>query len=223
MANYISKKDQEEMVLLISYFLEESNNGQKTTPKSDRIMNLLYTKFIDKIIQGVIYSPKFRFYNFHDPDDLFQVGRIEIYRSIVKQQWNPTRGSIFNFFTTVLKKNLTWYTMNHSRKKSKMSEVEIGEIHDSNLMTHEDFDQVFFLDSVFDEMKRFFEGRENMYRLCLIFIEYYNFNRGKKFVKKEFIEYANTYAFSSSFCHSFFNNLKKIKNIQKILASYKEK
>lgn len=223
MANYINKKDQEEMALLISFFLKESDNGKVSTPKSNRIMNLLYEKFIDKIIQGVIYSPRFKFYNFYDPDDLFQVGRIEIYKSIIKQQWNPLKGSIFNFFTTVLKKNLTWYTMNHSRKKSRMLEVEITEVNDSNLMTYEDFDQAFFLDSVFDEMKRFFKGRDNMHRLCLIFIEYYNFNRGKKFVKKEFIEYANTYAFSSSFCHSFFNNLKKIKNIQKILHSYREK
>ena len=113
---YIDKKGRKEMEFLIISFLQESENGQNMTRNAERIMSKFYVKYVDKIINGVIFSPKFKLYSFGYPEDLFQVGRIEVYKSIVKRQWIPERGSIFNFLTTVVKKNLTWHTINQSKK-----------------------------------------------------------------------------------------------------------
>jgi hypothetical protein len=61
-----------------------------------------------------------------------------------------------------------------------------------------------------------------MEKLSKVFIEYWKINMGKKFIKKNFIEYASTYTFSPSLCHAFFSNLKKIQSIKKIIGQIEE-
>ena len=54
-------------------------------------------------------------------------------------------------------------------------------------------------------------------KLAEVFRIYFKNNIGKKFVKKDFIEFARTYTFSDSFCSSFFDACKKVKNVSKLL------
>jgi len=220
---YIDKKGRKEMEELLYSFIEESDCGKNMTSKSERIMSKFYVKYIDKIINGVIFSPKFRLYSFGDPEDLFQVGRIEVYKSIIKQQWVPERGSIFNFMTTVIKKNLTWHTINQSKKNNRISDFDFEKIINSNDFSYEEHNDNFFLmQYIFDEIEVFFLGKSKMEKLSKIFIEYWKINSGKKFIKKNFIEYASTYTFSPSLCHAFFANLKKIQSIKKIINQIEE-
>jgi hypothetical protein len=220
---YINKKGREEMESLISDFLHESNYGKEPTSKSERIMSKLYRNYVDKIINGVIFSPKFRLYSFGDPDDLFQVGRMEVYKSICKSQWNIERGSIFNFITTVVKKNLTWYTLAQNKKNSKISDLEFEKIINSESFFYVNhYENFFLMNYVFDEIKAFFIGKSKMEKLADVFIEYWKMNSGKKFIKKNFIEYASTYTFSPSLCHAFFSNLKKISSVKKIISQIAE-
>jgi hypothetical protein len=201
--------------LINAYYSEIELNGH--SHKTERIMSRLFIDYIDRIINGVIFSSTFRLYTLGDPEELVQVARMNVFKSIQKKQWTPERGSIFNFFTTVIKKNLVWFTLAQNKKKNRFSEVEIENVSHENLIHHDNLDKDMTIEIIFNEMKKFFVGRERMLKLCEIFIDYYRINQGKKFVKKNFIEYAGTYTYSPSFCHSFFSNLKKIKIIQKIL------
>jgi hypothetical protein len=220
---YINKKGKDEMEDLMLQFLLESDDGKNPTPKSERIMSKLYRNYIDKIINGVIFSPKFRLYTFGEPDDLFQVGRMEVYKSIVKKQWNADRGSIFNFITTVVKKNLTWHTLLQNKKNNRISDLEFEKIINSDNFSYVDhYENFFVMNYVFDEIKAFFIGKSKMERLAEVFIDYWKINSGKKFIKKNFIEYASTYTFSPSLCHAFFSNLKKIVSVKKIISQIEE-
>lgn len=211
------------MEQIITEWLVESDYGKSPTPKSERLMSRLYRNYLDKIINGVIFSPKFKLYTFGDPDDLFQIGRLEVYKSIVKQQWKPERGTIFNFVTTVVKKNLTWYTLGQNKKNSRISDLEFEKIINSDNFSYVDhYENFFLMGYVFDEIKVFFVGKSKMEKLADVFIDYWKINSGKKFIKKNFIEYAGTYTFSPSLCHSFFSNLKKISSIRKIINQIEE-
>ena len=215
---YISKFNQEEMIKMINEFLKESECGEKSTRKSEMIMNRLFSNYIDKIINGVIYSPRWKFYTFGNPEDLFQYARMHIYKSIVKQQWQADKGNIFNFFTTVIYKNLLSETLASNKKLAKYSDIELESIvNNDNMVIVENNNQAFIITYIFDEMKDFFKGKERFLQLCDILIEYYTINIGKKFVKKEFIEYAKTFMFSPSFVNNFFNHLKKIKKAKSSL------
>ena len=208
---------------MIFSFLEESSDGKVMTRKAERVMSKFYSKYVDKIINGVIFSPKFKLYTFGDPEDLFQVGRIEVYKSIIKKQWVPERGSIFNFITTVVKKNLTWHTINQSKKNNRISDFEFEKIINSDDFSYEEHNDNFFvMQYIFDEIEMFFIGKSKMEKLSKVFIEYWKINMGKKFIKKNFIEYASTYTFSPSLCHAFFANLKKIQNVKKVINQIEE-
>ena len=220
---YIDKKGRKEMEEMIYSFLEESSDGKVMTKKAERVMSKFYSKYVDKIINGVIFSPKFKLYTFGDPEDLFQVGRIEVYKSIVKKQWVPERGSIFNFITTVVKKNLTWFTINQSKKNNRISDFEFEKIINSDDFSYEEHNDNFFvMQYIFDEIEVFFIGKSKMEKLSKVFIEYWKINMGKKFIKKNFIEYASTYTFSPSLCHAFFANLKKINSVKKVITQIEE-
>jgi hypothetical protein len=218
MSIYIDKNGRKEMEILLEDYFTFSKD-EKTLYKADRTMNVLFTKYIDKIINGVIYSPKFKFNYFYDPEDLFQVGRMEVFKSLSKGQWKKERGNIFNFLTTVVKRNLTWFTLNQNKKNAKYSDVDFDLIlSGDSLSFSEDLDNPFLYEFIFMEMRIFFKARGKMEKLCEIFIEYLTINQGKRFVKKDFIEYCGTYTFSPSLCHAFFANLKKIKNVSRMIG-----
>jgi hypothetical protein len=99
-----------------------------------------------------------------------------------------------------------------------MSDLEFEKIINSNDFSYiEHNDNFFLMQYIFDEIDAFFLGKSKMEKLSKIFIEYWKINNGKKFIKKNFIEYASTYTFSPSLCHAFFSNLKKIQSVKKII------
>lgn len=217
MAKYITKKDQVYMLEKIDQFLLETNNGEIKTMKSDLIMNDLYTNYIDKIIIGIINI--YRFYRFYELDDLKNLARMKVYESIIKRQYDPERGTIFNFLCAVIAQNLYSFTVRENKKRNHINDfVELETIFTMEAPTYEeDFDKNFIIDHIFSELHDFFKDKPRFQKLAKVFQIYFKNNIGKKFVKKDFIEFARTYTFSDSFCSSFFDSCKKIKSISKIL------
>lgn len=208
------------MLVLIKEFNEITNFGEKQTHKSERIMNELYSKYIDKIINGIIYAPMYKYYKWGDIDDLVNEARHKVYLSIKNNQFDPTKGnSIFSFLSTVVSRNLLTYTLNQNRHRNKKSDLDLDIIFNSqNFRYNEDFDKNFVIKIVFDEITAFFDKKEKYQNLSKLLEDYYKTHMGSKFIKKQFIEYARVYGFSSSFVNSFFNKLKKIKSVKKLLA-----
>lgn len=217
--HYINKDGKKEMERLINEFLEESSDGKNKTIKSDRLMTELYTKYMDKIINGVINTPSCAFYRFYEVEDLRNFARMKIYESICKRQFDPERGSVFSFFSTVVSKNLYSFTIRENHKRRHINDfVEIDRIFDDHIPKYEvDFDKNFVIEFVFDEINNFFQDKPRFQKLGEVFKIYFKNNTGKKFIKKDFIEFARTYTFSDSFCNNFFNACKKIKSVSKLL------
>ena len=216
---YITEEDQKVMLQLIDQFMIESKDGTQKTFKSDLIMNRLFIDYFDKIIIGIINSPQYKYYNFYEVDDLKNVARMKIYESIIKKQYKKEIASPFNFYSTVVSNNLFSFTTRESNKRKHINDfVEIEKIfNDSTPTYHEDFDKKFLFEFIFEEIDKFFQEKPRFLELAQIFKEYFENNQGRKFIKKDFIEYARTFTFSDSFCNNFFICCKKIKSISKIL------
>lgn len=172
-----------------------------------------FYKYCDKIILGVINSTQYAYYRFAEVDDLMNEARMKIFESIEKRQWKEEKGNIFNFFTTVTARNLLSYTLSISKKKEKMADLDLSTIpNDPKFIYNEDFDKSFNIDFIFSEMDSFFANKKKFQKLLEVFKMYYQINMGKKFVKKNFIDFARTYTFSRSFVNTFFNHAKKIRS-----------
>lgn len=218
--HYITAEMQKTMVQMIDEFMIESKDGTQPTAKSNRIMNVLYSKYIDRIITGIIYA--FRYNQYGEIDDLTNYARWKIYDSIIKRQWKAEKGTIFNFFSTVASNNLKSYTKTMSNKKARMITVDIDTIFDNQDLKHydkqyDDCDET--MGYVFDEMEKHFDGKDKLLKLARVFKEYVKINGTKrKFIKKEFSEYAKSYTFSPSFVNSFFSKCKSIRSVAKLLG-----
>lgn len=203
------------MVELIDEYLALTNDGTKSNPKADRIMNKFFTDYADKIIKGIIHSPLYRYYQFGEMDDLINEGRMHIYSSIIKRQWNPEKGAtIFSFLSTVVSKNLLTYTLKQNKDRNHKSDQEIETIfNNEGLYFNENFDLPFMMKGIFTEMKNHFGEKEKMVELTNLLEQYYEtkiYSEGRKFIKKDFIEYAKARAFSPSLVNTFFSRIKKI-------------
>jgi len=218
--HYINKKKQEEMQKKIEEFYLLSEKGEEKSIRTEQLMNELYKEF-DKLILGVIRAPIYKFYQYGiEEDELLAEARYQIYLSIIKKQWDPSRGaSLFSFYSTVVARNLRNYTKSFNKKKNRNLSTPIEEIFNEDyLKCNIDFEERFIQQYIFDEIIEYFENNEknNFVRLAKIFKEYFESNKHVKFKKKDFISYANSYGFSQSFCNTFFENLKKIKNLKNI-------
>lgn len=205
---------------MIEDFYVETNDCTIKTRKSDMIMNKLFTQYIDKIINGVINSSYYAFYRFGEVDDLRNEARMKIYDSIKKKQWNPEKGAtIFSFLSTVAANNIRSYTLSQNRNRHYINEfAELDKIFNNhNFQYREDNDKFFIIEHIFDEIYKFFDGKPKFQKLGKILKDYYYINMGKKFIKKDFIEYARTYTFSNSLVNTFFQNCKKIKIVTNII------
>ena len=217
--HYINAEKQKEMVRLINEFYILTEDGKLKTKESDRIMNLLF-KECDKIIFGIIRSPMYQFFRWADEDELASEARWHLYQSILKKQWDPAKGaSIFSFFSTVVSNNLKSYTKKLRKKSNRFSNHEIQDVHsDPAIFWKVDFDNIFVNTYLFDEIERFFEENEKdkFLSLAKVFRQYFLENKHVKFKKKDFISFAASYGYSQSFCNTFFDHLKKIKNLRTI-------
>ena len=224
---YIDANKQKEMIRLIHEFYEETEDGLYKTAKSDIIMNKLFKSYVDKIILGIIRSPMYKYYQYAEEDELLCEAQFHIYQSILKKQWDPEKGaSIFSFFSTVVARNLKTYTQNLHKKSRRNSGVILEDLQkEETLFWFEDFDRNFINAYIFDEIEKYFldNGKNKLLKLAKVFREYFLHNSHQKFKKKLFIAYAASFGFSQSFCNTFFEALKKIKNLRNVWEElYKE-
>lgn len=219
MGYYIKMKDQVDMRRIVNEFMSESCSGAIQNDKTQNLMREFYV-YADKIIKGVIHSPLYKYYQFAELDDLVNEGRIAIYESILKNQWDSTRGtSFFSFLSTVVSRNLLTYTLKMNRYRKHCADQDIYELNEGleGLSYNAHLDHKFIANDVFAQIRLFFKGREKFHDLTnLLEVFYYN-NIGKKFVKKEFIEFAKSYTFSPSLINTFFNHLKHIKEAKELI------
>lgn len=233
---YISKKDSEDIQVLIEEFMKESSDGENLTPKANAIMTRLFTYF-DKIIKGVIYSPMYKYHNYADVDDLMNEGRIALYKSIIKKQWKEyipkidiegqetmVKGaSFFSFCTTVIAKNLYSYTRKLNRHKDFKADQELDtDLMDRTDYYEDDIDSKLMIAEVFNELRYHFDGKPNFVELTNLLELYFNNNIGKKkFFKKHFTEFCKSKCFSPSLVNSYLSFLKNVKSA-KNLFFYKD-
>ena len=205
---YLTEKDQEHMIELMLEYIDKSDAGRITSVKLERLMNELFSKYFDPLILGIIHMPKYTFWSREEIEDLMQEGRIAVIQSIHKQQWDPQRGTIFNFFTTVIIRSL----INHTRKKNKSSnEIDIDVIYNNfNIQYNQDFNRHFLMEDIFQELKNYFHGKKKFLKLTKLLEQYYYDNLGKKFIKKHFIEYAKAYNLSPAITNTFFSYMKNM-------------
>jgi hypothetical protein len=207
---YITENDQKEIAKLLKEYIELKNSCNLPNIRSERIMNILFTQYFDKLIHGIIYSGKYRFWRYADVDDLTQEARMAILNSINKEQYDATRGSVFNFFSAVVSKNL----INYTRKQSKVNlqNVNIDAIYNNkNIQYTQNYDKNIIMSEVFNVLKACFHGKKRFYQMIELLEHYYELTKGEKFVKKQFIEFAKAYNFSPASVNNLFSYLKRLK------------
>lgn len=205
---YLSQEKQAEMIILMNKYIELNQGGANKTRETDIIIEKFF-RYVDPLILGVIYTPKYKFWRFAEIDDLVQEARIALLISINKQQWDPARGTIFNFFTTVISRNLINFTRKH--KKKAESDTDIDTLYNNeDIKYNQDFDKEFIMNDIFKELRNFFSGKKKFLELTELLEIYYNDNLGKKFIKKQFIEFAKAYNFSPAITNTFFAYMKKL-------------
>lgn len=217
---YINGEDQRKMLEMMDRYNEMTDFGKHQTNQSELLMNILFSKYIDKIIKGIIYSKVYGFNKMAEVEDLTNEARYRVYLSIIKNQFDPTRGTkLFTFISTVISKNLKTYTKHLNRHRHRVADIDFDLVIQSDKLKYFDnLDSETTIDMIFEEAHNFFEGKPKFQRLAELLKNYYFINVGKPFVKKRFIEYAQAFSFSPSYINTFFNNLKKIKPIKVIIT-----
>ncbi len=209
---YINKSDQIRWEQLLTEYLEESQFGTRQTPRTERLMTILFTEYFDKIINGIIFNQQYRFWRFSEMDDLCQEARAAIMASIHKQQFDPARGNIFNFFSTVVSKNLMNYTKKQNRYLFNNIGIDINDVfNNENVQYYQNYNDFIILEDTFKAMRHFFSGKDKFVQLTNLLEHYYILNTGKKFVKKKFISFAKAHNFSPASVNNFFSYCKKMK------------
>lgn len=212
MAHYLTKAHQLEMEKLIDEYMEVSNSGAESNRKSNFIMNKLFGQYFDKLINGVIFNSGHRFWRFGELDDLLQEGRMAILLSLHKRQWDRNRGTIFNFFSTVVSKNLINYTKRLNRKIYEQVTTDVSEIYnDSSIRYTQNFDKNFIIEEAFSALREYFSGKQKFEQLTELLYRYYHLNMGGRFVKKKFIAHAKAYNFSPASVNNYFAYIKRMK------------
>jgi len=206
---YLNKEQQECMVKLMLEYIEISCCGERITPKTNKIMDTFFLSYADHLVKGVIHMPAYKFWQYAEMDDLIQEGRISLIQSIHKNQWDPLKGNIFNFFTTVIVRHLINFTRKTHKKEE--SDANIDDIYNNTDMKYyQNFDKYFIMNDIFKELKKFFKGKLKFVKLTELLEHYYYDNLGKKFIKKHFIEFAKAYNFSPAITNTFFAYMKKL-------------
>ncbi len=207
---YINEAQQRQMAEIIRGYYEETDGGASPTRKSDAMMRDLFVNYVDKIILGIIFAPAYSFWRYAEMDDLVQEGRMAIVSSIHKRQWDPAKGTIFNFFSTVVSKNLMNFTTKQNRNRKYRSDADITKLYNNNSLTYNhDMDKHMVLEDVVGMLLRFFEGKKKLEGLTILLVQYHNVNSGRRFVKKQFIQFAKGHNYSPAMVNTFFNYLKR--------------
>lgn len=195
-------------------YIEITEGGNIISRRSDYLMNIFFKKYIDNIINGIIFSKRYNFWQYAELDDLIQEARIAIINSIHKQQWKREKGSIFNFFSTVVARNLMNFTTKHNKNYSIIINIDITEMF--NLYYNQNYDKNFIIDDLHKILLEYFSGKKKFEELTNLLIEYYKMNLGKKFIKKHFIDFAKMYNYSPAIINTFFDLIKRLSNKKEI-------
>lgn len=207
---YINEAQQRRMAEIIDAYYIETNDGERLTRRSDAMMEDLYVNYVDKIILGIIFAPAYSFWRYAEMDDLMQEGRMAILSSIHKKQWNPAKGTIFNFFSTVVSKNLMNFTTKQNRNLRYRSDADITRLYNNQSLAYRhDMDKHMVFNDVIGMLLKFFEGKKKLEGLTILLAQYYRVNSGKRFVKKQFIQFAKGHSYSPAMVNTFFNYLKR--------------
>lgn len=209
---YINKKQQGEIVELIENFNALTNYGEIISRKSDAIMNNLYVNYIDKIIMGIIFTPKYSFWRYAEIEDCIQEARMAVYMSILKQQFDPERGGSFNFFSTVISNTLKNFTSKHNRHFDKKSNADISKLYNNNSLTYnQNLDKDILFNDIIAMLMVFFEEKPKFQNLTILLAQHVNVSASSngKFIKKHFIQYAKGHNYSPAIVNTFFNYLKR--------------
>lgn len=211
---YIDENQQEDMIKIMQEYIEITEGGNIISRRSDYLMNIFFKKYIDNIINGIIFSKRYNFWQYAELDDLIQEARIAIINSIHKQQWKREKGSIFNFFSTVVARNLMNFTTKHNKNYSIIINIDITEMF--NLYYNQNYDKNFIIDDLHKILLEYFSGKKKFEELTNLLIEYYKMNLGKKFIKKHFINFAKMYNYSPAIINTFFDLIKRLSNKKEI-------
>lgn len=210
---------------MLNEYLELSKGGTETSPATEKIMTVLFRDYFDKLIYGMIYNQKYRFWRFGDLEELFQEGRLAILSSIHKRQFNPERGSVFNFFSTVVAKNLMNYTKKQNKYLYRNIGIDINDVfNNKNVQYVQNYNDILMVDDAFVALRKFFEGKKKFEELTELLYHYYQIHSGKDFVKKKFIAFAKAHNYSPASVNNFFSYAKKLsmKKEIKILLEMEE-
>jgi len=202
------------MIKLMEEYILITDSGKNITRRSNYIMNIFYKKYIDNIINGIIFSQRYRFWQYAELDDLIQEGRIAIINSIHKQQWKREKGSIFNFFSTVVARNLMNFTTKQNKNIYSIVNMDIAEMF--NLYYNQNYDKNFLIDDLQRLLLVYFKGKKKFEELTELLIQYYKINLGKKFIKKHFIDFAKMYNYSPAIINTFFDLIKRLSSKKEI-------
>jgi len=195
------------MIELMKEYQQHSNFGELKNEASDMAMNRFF-KYADKIIKGIIYAYKFT--RFAELDDLIQEARAAVMLSINKNQYDITKGSIFNFISVVTERNLKNFTTKQTRYSHKKSDVDIDVFFNNNSLTYyQNFDKNFIIDDLLQILLDYFAGKPRLEQLTYLLIEYFKTHRSSRFVKKHFINYARAYNYSSALVNTFFDMISR--------------
>ena len=212
---YITKNDQVKMIEIMQDYLICSDKGKLKTRQSDIMMRNFY-KYTDKIIMGIINA--YRFTRFAELDDLIQEARMAILLSVHKEQFDTTKGSIFNFISVVTARNLINYTTKLNRHYKSKSEADIDIFFNNESMTfYQDFDKNFLVQDIFGILFEYFDGKPRLIKLTELLKEYFETHRSSRFIKKHFITFAKAHNFSSAMVNTFFEMIARSKHKKEIL------
>lgn len=222
-------QDQKKMMLQIEeYSLIKDSEDPKDIDKCQRLLTVLFSK-MDLIIKGMISSPAYNFWKYAEYDDLFQEARLAILVSLKKDQYSSEKGTVFNFFSTVVANNLKNYTTSTNKRKKDFVFQELSQVNNSFMMYDQNYDKSLIVDETFTVLKRFFAGKQKFIEIIDLLARYYEINKGTRFVKKDFIQYANAFGYSAALVNTFFNmcvrlrhqtqnqNLKQLNDLLSIL------
>lgn len=199
----------------MAYLINEYHTSQ-SEHKKERVLNDLFVNYVDKIISGIIFSGQYNFWKYAELDDLIQEGRMAILISVQKKQWDPERGTIFNFFSTVVSRNLTNFTNKQNKNHDKKSDIEIDKIFNNPFFTYRhNYNRNFIMEDFFGVLERNFRGKKKFEHLTELLKHFYHNNMNKKFVKKRFIEFAAAYNYSPTLVNTFFSHIQRLTYLDK--------
>ena len=187
----------------------------KNNPDDKRLNKMMQSmfEFFDKLILGVIFNVNYKLYLYADLDDLLQEGRLALLTVIHKQTFNRTKGTLFNFFSTVVYNNL----MNYIRKNRKIVYNEVSvEIFQKPITYNHNYYIDHIVDDALNELYELVKGKKKLEELTLLLKHYYSLHGKEKFLKKNFIQFAKAYNYSPATINNFFTCIKKLRNKKNI-------